>query len=572
VRDRRELDDLLRRLNGKGYGAYKSLEGVWRFPKFVLFVDHVQGDPFATPSRLRVRVPMEIAGIPHEFYRNKSRKTALEDFLVRQLARWIPKVTKGNRGSGHSGRFSVVAFGQCILHRTAVWVTEEHVEAILSVGLPAAGRRILGHEAAEMLLSELPELVRRALFFVNLDKAALREHVACGEDADALREQLAERGLVAFVAEGAILPRESGVSDRPLGEGAIPFEPPPSLSVTLERPNRGPIRGMGIPEGVTLIVGGGYHGKSTLLSALAQGVYNHIPGDGREYVVTRREAVVIRAEDGRFVCGVDISPFISNLPNGTDTRNFSTQNASGSTSQAANIMEALEAGAKVLLVDEDTSATNFMIRDERMQELVVKEKEPITPFLDKVRPLYRDHGVSSILVMGGSGDYFEVADCVIMMDAYRPRDVTDKAKEIVRKYPLRRRPEGGERFGSIPRRVPDLSSIRPRTSKGKLKIRASKMALQLGSSVIDLSRIHQIAEVPQARAIGYILAYIAENGRRFAGKPLAEILDEVERALEAEGLWAFIPARYGDLAAPRRFEVAAALNRLRTLRLRDGKV
>jgi len=569
VRDHRELERILRRLNGKGYGAYKDIEGVWRFPDFVLFVDHVQGDPFATPSRLRVRVPMEVAGIPRDFYRNRPRKVALEDFLVRVLARWIPKLTKGNRGSGHSGRFAVVTFGQCILPRTAVWVTEDHVEAILAVGLPAAGRRILGHEAAEMLLSELPALVREGLLFRNLDKAALREHVACGEDAEALREQLRERKLVAFVAEGAILPRESGISDRPLKEGAVPFEPPPSLAVTLERPNRGPIRGMGIPEGVTLIVGGGYHGKSTLLSALAQGVYNHIPGDGREYVVTRREAVVIRAEDGRFVCGVDISPFIDNLPNGTDTRNFSTQNASGSTSQAANIMEALEAGAKVLLVDEDTSATNFMIRDERMQELVAKEKEPITPFLDKVKPLFRDYGVSSILVMGGSGDYFEVADTVIMMDAYRPVDVTERAKEIVRKHPLKRRPEGGEHFGPIPKRILDLSSIRARTPRGKLKIRATKMALQLGNSVIDLSRIHQIAEVPQARAIGYILAYISENARRFMGKPLVEILDEVERTLEREGLWPFLPARYGDLAAPRRFELAFALNRLRTLRLRD---
>ncbi|RLE28901.1 ATPase [Candidatus Acetothermia bacterium] len=569
MRDHRELERILRRLNGKGYGAYKDIEGVWRFPDFVLFVDHVQGDPFATPSRLRVRVPMEVAGIPRDFYRNRPRKVALEDFLVRVLARWIPKLTKGNRGSGHSGRFAVVTFGQCILPRTAVWVTEDHVEAILAVGLPAAGRRILGHEAAEMLLSELPALVREGLLFRNLDKAALREHVACGEDAEALREQLRERKLVAFVAEGAILPRESGISDRPLKEGAVPFEPPPSLAVTLERPNRGPIRGMGIPEGVTLIVGGGYHGKSTLLSALAQGVYNHIPGDGREYVVTRREAVVIRAEDGRFVCGVDISPFIDNLPNGTDTRNFSTQNASGSTSQAANIMEALEAGAKVLLVDEDTSATNFMIRDERMQELVAKEKEPITPFLDKVKPLFRDYGVSSILVMGGSGDYFEVADTVIMMDAYRPVDVTERAKEIVRKHPLKRRPEGGEHFGPIPKRILDLSSIRARTPRGKLKIRATKMALQLGNSVIDLSRIHQIAEVPQARAIGYILAYISENARRFMGKPLVEILDEVEHTLEREGLWPFLPARYGDLAAPRRFELAFALNRLRTLRLRD---
>ena len=375
------------------------------------------------------------------------------------------------------------------------------------------------------------------------------------------------------MAEGAILPRASGVSDRPLRAGAIPFVPPESLAVTLERPNGGPIRGMGIPTGVTLIVGGGYHGKSTLLSALAQGVYNHIPGDGREYVITRREAVVIRAEDGRFVCGVDISPFISNLPNGTDTHRFTSQNASGSTSQAANIIEALEVGAKVLLVDEDTSATNFMIRDERMQALVSKDKEPITPFIDRVRQLYQELGVSTVLVMGGSGDYFEVADTVIMMDAYRPRDVTEEAKRIARKLGHPRKQEGGERFGHFRPRVVDLASIQPRTRKGRLKVQGSRMALRLGNYTIDLSRVHQFAEVGQVRAVGYLLAWLAEQGHKLGTDgPVGEVLSALERKLEEEGLVSFLPARYGDLAQPRRFEIAIALNRLRTLRLRDGSL
>jgi predicted ABC-class ATPase len=571
MHDQRELSSLLRRIDGAGYGAYKRLGGAWRLPGFTLHVEHVQGDPFAAPSRLRVQVSGEVAGFPSDLFRTKPRRIALEDFLVRALAREIPNVTKGKRGSGRSGEFSVVDFGQCILPRTAVRVSEEGVEAIISVGLPAAGRRVLGREAEAMLLSELPELVRRVLLYQSLDPRAVRRHVECGEDAEALREQLPEHRLVAFVAEGAILPRASGVSDRPLRRGAVPFAPPESLTVTLERPNSGPIRGMGVPEGVTLIVGGGYHGKSTLLSALAQGVYNHIPGDGREYVVTRKEAVVIRAEDGRFVCGVDISPFISNLPNGTDTKCFSSQNASGSTSQAANIMEALEVGAKVLLVDEDTSATNFMIRDERMQALVAKEKEPITPFLDKVRLLYRDYGVSTVLVMGGSGDYFEVADTVIMMEAYRPLDVTERAKEIVRRYPLKRRPEGGEGFGGFRARRPELASIQPRTRKGKLKVQGSRLALRLGNYTVDLTRLSQFAEVPQVRAVGYLLAWLAEHGQALrTDGTLGGLLAALERAVEEEGLERFLPARYGDLAAPRRFELAAALNRLRTLRLRDG--
>lgn len=573
MRDRGELASILRRIDGAGYGAYKRLRGSFRFPGFTLHVDHVQGDPFAAPSRLRIHIPPEVAGFPTELFKTRERRIALEDFLVRALAREIPRVTKGRRGSGRSGEFSVVDFGQCILPRTAVRISEEGVEAIVSCGLPAAGRRVLGREAEAMLLSELPELVRRALHYGSLDPQAVRRHVECGEDAAALRGQLSQHELVAFVAEGAILPRASGVSDRPLRAGAIPFVPPESLAVTLERPNAGPIRGMGIPEGITLIVGGGYHGKSTLLSALAQGVYNHIPGDGREYVVTRTEAVVIRAEDGRFVCGVDISPFISGLPNGTDTKSFSTQNASGSTSQAANIMEALEVGAKVFLVDEDTSATNFMIRDERMQELVSKDKEPITPFLDKVRQLYRELGVSTVLVMGGSGDYFEVADTVIMMDAYRPVDVTAQAKEIVRRYPLKRRPEGGDRFGEFRVRRPDLGSIQPRTRKGKLKVQGSRLSLRLGNYTIDLTRLSQFAEVPQVRAVGYLLAWLAEHGQELGTDgSVSGLLSALERAVEKEGLERFLPARYGDLAVPRRFEVAAALNRLRTLRLRNGQV
>ncbi|RLE28116.1 ATPase, partial [Candidatus Acetothermia bacterium] len=273
MHDQRGLTSLLRRIDGAGYGAYKRLRGAWRFPGFTLYVEHVQGDPFAAPSRLRVQVPGEVAGFPRDLFRTRARRVALEDFLVRALAREIPKVTKGKRGSGRSGEFSTVDFGQCVLPRTAVRVSEEGVEAILSAGLPAAGRRVLGREAEAMLLSELPELVRRALLYKSLDPQAVKRHVECGEDAEALRGQLAEHGLVAFVAEGAVLPRASGVSDRPLRQGAVPFTPPESLAVTLERPNAGPIRGMGIPEGVTLIVGGGYHGKSTLLSALAQGVY-----------------------------------------------------------------------------------------------------------------------------------------------------------------------------------------------------------------------------------------------------------------------------------------------------------
>jgi predicted ABC-class ATPase len=419
-----------------------------------------------------------------------------------------------------------------------------------------------------MLLTELPTVVERALIYTNLDQQSLEVHVECGEDATALREQLQENNLVAFVAAGAILPRRSGVSDLPRHENVIPFAPPPSLTIALNRPNAGPIKGMGIPAGVSLIVGGGYHGKSTLLSALAQGVYNHVPGDGRECVVTADAAVLIRSEDGRFVAKTDLSPFIRGLPDGTDTRCFISDNASGSTSQAANIAEALEVRASLLLVDEDTSATNFMIRDQRMQELVVKAKEPITPFIDRVHQLYEEHGVSTILVMGGSGDYFEVADTVIMMDAYRPHEVTAKAKEIANRLGQTRTRDEATRIGTIRPRRPDLGSIHPRTRKGRIKVRTSNNSLRLGRSTIDLSRIHQIAEPGQVRAIAYLLVYLAEHRQELpTDGTIAELSSFLERRMEQEDMWWFLPFRYGDIAAPRRFELGAALNRLRTLRI-----
>ncbi|MCS7222109.1 MAG: ABC-ATPase domain-containing protein [Anaerolineae bacterium] len=564
-----DLRETLRRLDGRGYPAYKDLASRYEFPNFTLFIDHVQGDPFAAPSRLRVRVPQSIARFGVSTFTPRSREIALRDFLCRRFAAACRQAAE-RRGSGHSGLLAMDMPGQEILERTAVLVTADWVEARFVAGLPAAGRRILGRQAIEMLCEDLPLIVEQALLARNQPKEALLEHLRVAEDADILREQLDVLGLVAFVADGAILPRRSGVDDRPLDCGAIPFTSPESLRVTVELPHAGRVTGMGIPRGVTLIVGGGYHGKSTLLSAIERGVYNHIPGDGRERVVTHPAAVKVRAEDGRRIAGVDISPFIANLPFGIDTRCFTTDNASGSTSQAANIIEALEAGARVLLVDEDTAATNFMIRDHRMQELIAKEHEPITPFIDKVRLLYEEYGVSTILVMGGSGDYFDVADTVIAMEEYRPWDATARAKEIARRYAAERRPEGGPSFGVITPRIPLPDSIDP--SKGRrevsLKARGLKTIL-FGREEIDLSAVEQLVDDSQVRAIAQALYYAREryiDGRR----TLAEVLDAVMADIERGGLDVLDPRQMGDYAWFRRFELAAALNRLRTLQVKMG--
>jgi len=567
------LKEKLRQIDGRGYKAYKTIEGEYKFPDFALLIDHVQGDPFASPSRLRVRLSQQRAGFPPELFENESRRTALEDYLVRSFADAIRRYVRGGRGIGKSGLVAIAPCGQEILKRSAMVINEDYIEARFVVGLPARGRTILGGQASEILFQELPAVVRCSLFYRNLNPHCCHRQVELAEDQDFIRSSLKEKGLVAFLANGSVLPRRSGIDDRPMPKPpAVPLLSPQSLEVSFLTPNSGTIKGMGIPQGVTLIVGGGYHGKSTLLRALERGVYNHIPGDGREWVVTNPHAVKIRAEDGRSIQRVNISPFINNLPGGKDTTAFCTQDASGSTSQAANIIEALEMGAELLLVDEDTSATNFMIRDQRMQRLVCKEKEPITPFIDKIKSLHHNLGVSTVLVLGGSGDYFDVADLVIMMDRYLPQDVTGEAAAIARRYPSQRRPEGGGDFGELTHRIPLPESFNPRRGSREVKIQTKGLhTILFGTTSIDLSCVEQVVDPGQTRAVGDAVLYIARryvDSRRCLRQGIEELLKDIGQ----KGLDILAPfgTVLGDYSMPRKYEIAAAINRMRTLKLRAG--
>lgn len=564
MRDRSSLNSTLLKLDNASYRAYKDLRGSYQFENFTLIIDYVQGDPFASPSQLRVVIPQSVANFPAQLYQTKSREIALRDYIARQFARTANKL-KSHRGTGKSGLIAIAHLGQEILERTAVFINDTEVEVRFVVGLPARGRRILGRQAAEMLGKDIPDLVA-TLLYKSLDSSAVQQHVETAEDADWLRQQLGKNNLVAFVANGAILPRRSGVDARPLLD-AIPFQSPPSLQIELNCPNCGMIEGMGIPTGISLIVGGGYHGKSTLLRAIELGIYNHLPGDGREYVVANPNGVKIRAEDGRAIAGVDISPFINHLPQGRSTTKFSTTNASGSTSQAANIIEALEAGAELLLIDEDTSATNFTIRDRRMQALIAKDKEPITPFIDKVRQLYTDYQVSTILVMGGSGDYFDVADRIIAMENYLPQDVTAKAKAIALQYVTARNAEGGTHFGKISPRTPLQESIDPSRGKREVKLTSKGVdAIAFGTEDIDLSAVEQIVDTAQLKAIALAIVYAKTYMER--GLTVSEILTKVEKEIAASSLDTITSHPQGDLAFFRPLELAAALNRLRSLQVK----
>ncbi len=557
------LRSTLDRIDRKGYGAYKDLSGSHDFGTFTLFVDRVQRDPFAPPSLIRIRTKGN--AFDRDLFANPIRRIAFEDFLTRSVEREIRRVVRGNRGSGGSGRVEIQRTSQIVLSRTSMVVEPAYVEARMAVGLPARGRSVDARAARTVLLEELPEVVLRGLVPVpegGVDVEEARLHVETVEDADHLRGLLTGLGLVAFVADGAVLPRESGASDRPLLSGAVPFRSPEEYRVEVELPNRGVVSGMGVPEGVTLVAGGGFHGKSTLLSALSWGVYDHVPGDGRELVVAREDAVKVRAEDGRSVSGVDISAMIRDLPGGRSTEDFSTPNASGSTSQAANIAEALEVGTSLLLVDEDTSATNFMIRDERMRELV--RREPISPFIDLLRPLHRSLGVSTVVVVGGVGDYLDVADRVILLEDYIPSDATPRSREVTRKFPPRA--PLTDRDVRPPReRAIDASSIDLRRGKRQTARGRGLHTIELGRERVDLSYLEQLAEAGQTEAVARVIGEWAATGEvRGVGELVREALASVsEKGLDSLGGFRGHP---GEMSLPRAQDLAAAINRIRPLR------
>lgn len=559
-----DLRNLLKRIDHKGYPAYKETKGAYRFQGYVLSIDHVQGDPFASPSKVSVIVPGKNAGFDTYFYDEGCKRIALQDYLLRKMAGKIKEYSFRAKGSGKSGLISVSQPGQEILHRSACVVDSKSgdVTIRMEVGFPANGRTINARELEKILFDFLPVCVKQTMYQSSYKREELEKVVHLALDQQYIREELPKRGLIAFIANGSILPRKSGVSMLPMKE-AVPFQSPKSLEVTMELPHHGAISGMGIRKGVTLIVGGGYHGKSTLLKALELGVYNHIAGDGREYVITDESGMKLRAEDGRSIQKVDISMFIQNLPNGKDTNTFYTEDASGSTSQAANTVEAMEAGAELFLIDEDTSATNFMIRDELMQRVVHREEEPIIPFIDRVRELYEKDGISTILVAGSSGSYFHKADCVVQMNRYVPMEITELAKKEAEHFPIvleNVEPADEPSFHRVVKR--DMGFAK----ENRIKIKTmGTESISINRETVDLRLVEQLVDHEQLTALGQIIKYAKLHS--FDGKrTLHEAVEQLCEKIEREGFQAFCQGDIpGNMVLPRKQEIYAAFNRCRGL-------
>ncbi|ENM5778306.1 ABC-ATPase domain-containing protein [Vibrio mimicus] len=536
----------LKKLEKQNYRAYQQIKGQYDFGDFTLFIDHIQSDPYASASRLRATRAWSLTGLDWLREKSPAYQMAARDFIARAFAEFAKQ----------DNSLSIAISGQTVLDSTSVLFNEDGIELRFRMSMPAEGRDILAKKALNILTFHLPKYIRRATLDRELDKAALLHHCEVVEDQEAMRAQLDDLGLVAFVANGSVLPRLAGNCDLPMKE-AVPFQTPKSLEVTLSTPNQGDLVGMGIPQGITLIVGGGFHGKSTLLTALERSIYNHIPGDGRERMVTDLKAMKIRAEEGRCVHNLNLSNYINHLPMGKDTTDFSTQDASGSTSQSAWLQESIEAGATTLLIDEDTSATNFMIRDERMQALVSKGAEPITPLVDRIGQLRDEFGISTLVVMGGSGDYLDVADTVIQMHDYQPLDVTEKAREVIAQHPTQRRNECETPLATFTPRALNCATLQKLLLDGKFRVSAKGLdSLRFGKEFTDLSALEQLQSSSEVNAIGWLWFQLAQlpGWTENPAKAMNKMLD---------GDWYQAMPNHGDLAKPRILDAMAALNRMR---------
>lgn len=558
-----ELLNQITSLNGKGYKSYKNLQGKsFSFDLFQLTFEHVQGDPFAAPSRLSIKIGLETAGFAKTHYENSLRKLALEDHLLREVSQRVQKCKGKVKGSGRSGEVAVQSPGQKIIRRSGMHIKSDSLTLTLFAGLPGDGRRVLAEECVKLFSEILPPVWEESLLAKSLDMNRVQRALDTLEDYSALSELLDQNHWASFVADGSLLPRASGISDLPLKKDGVLFSAPEEMSAEVHLPHSGKVRGMPIPLGITLIVGGGFHGKSTLLKAIQDAVYPHVAEDGREGIATQPTAVKIRAEDGRSAQPINISGFMDNLPLIASTKNFSTVSASGSTSQAVNILEAIEAGSSLLLMDEDTCATNFMIRDARMQTLITSE--PITPLVDRIEELHKDLGVSTLLVMGGSGDYFDSADTVIAMDSFQPKLVTAKAKQIVQENPGSRKNETSGPLPEVPMRTRNLSTLDFSRGKKLCVIQTQKLiSLILGRTEIDVRYIEHLVEPGQLELCGWILKQLKGMRDTDANVSNSDAIKNILRTIENGELESVAPFNNGLLALPRLQDVMATLNRLR---------
>lgn len=550
----------IRTLNGKNYGLYKSLaDKPWDFGDFVLEFLHVQGDPYAPASRVVIKANLSMLGYASEWGGSFERRLALSDFLHRKLSQLVKEK--------YPDKDAAIVFdtaGPEMLVRNSLWIDNGELRACLQVRLPGEGRKIQAETAAEILTMVLPDLVSAGLYYSKSDEAALQEHFRVLAERKEILAQLESRGLCAFVPDGAVLPRASGLSELPL-EGAVPFSAPEQMAVTLNVCGR-EIRGMGIPKGITVITGGAFHGKSTLLQALTRAVYPHIPGDGREGIVIDESALRVGVEDGRSVRGTDLSQFVRDLPGGVSTKNFNTLSASGSTSEAANLLEAMEAGSRAFLIDEDSSAVNFLIRDVRVRKLLGDDREPLIPLTDRIREISAQ-GYSFILVAGACGDYLDLADNIVIMANYK----AECTKSSVSPEPQQSTAADSSARPFVGYMQPLQKSVRPTSAvERQVKVKLSgDTLLQIGFLVSDTSRLNTLVDKQQRLGAGFVLLNLLQNAASNSesdasvGDSVAATIQKLYEKIQNVGFRNLPQGMSREMSLPRVVDIACVAFRLR---------
>lgn len=576
--DQVSFEKKLHNMDQQPYYAYKNLSGISvSFNNFSILFKHIQGSPGASPASLcQLVIPAKYLNLPNWSQSTQARTVASEDYILRIFYDAVIHCAQQNRGDEGSGSFQTVNMPQQVLKRNIVQFFEHSLSINFRISLPGSKKKTtLCKEAVKMFSYELPLIIKFIRHAISENKA-LKQHCDCVEDMLTLQNNLTQYGLIAFVADGSLLARESGISDRPVPKDAIPFKVPDDLTVEVDLPNAGKVRGLGLRAGISTIIGGGYHGKSTLLNALVKAIYPHIPGDGREQVVVNREAVYICAEEGRCVRDLNISAFFYSLPHSSDPHHYSTDNASGSTSEASSVVEYVQAGAKLLLIDEDSSAANFLYRDPDLRELI--PEDPIIPFFDRIQELYSKYGVSTLIIASGSCRYFSVSDQIIAMKNYLPVEMTKRAKalkgrstHLAESSPEATLPITDKRILSqdnfnpeyINKRLKKIIPIRIKALRGQ-----EHEIIEYGMDKIDIRYLSSIVDADQIMTIGYLLLlsrhlklYEEKCSPTQLAKKLLALIQEKD--LDILQIPETTPVFFSQVTV---LELVGALNRLRSLK------
>lgn len=544
------IRSVLERINGRGYKSYKSLVGLSEVVDRVrVTVIKVQGDPFAPPSVVKLE---HNTNMPDW---SLQAPVATSDCILRRLRVLLKKFSMKGVGEGNSGVLSVPKLAPIMIRRSSLEVVKTgvgraRIVARVHVGLPSRGRRVVSGAAEELLLERLPKAFTSS---VSVGEDKLRRHVETWIEQEHIRARLEDMGLVSFVGDGSILPRRCGGCWEPL-EDAVPFESPPSLRVSVDLPTGRSITGMGIRRGLTVVSGPAYHGKTTLIEAVSAGVWNHIPGDGREYVITIRESFVVMSENGRRVTCVDLTPWLSEMPGASNLSCFTTSDASGATSVAATIQESIELGARLLIIDEDNVATNIIHRDYWLEELIGRKTLHTVADL---APGLKRAGVSVIVVATGSSELLSRADHVIVMNEYKALDLTHKARQVTAKKDTS--------DGVVEYRAPRGRRMTASMRLDKAKLRGRMLEVRGADELIDLRPLVQLEEETQLKTVvEATLRILAKGGVDTIGSECKD----VEAKLARGGFREVVGKEPGpSLSEARALDIGFLINRMPWLRV-----